>query len=76
MSAARRVNKEGHHASFPNNHCPPPRQIGRASPQVPRQFWLTLTDESRERILGALSRVVAQQLESPPAIQEATNERN
>ena len=43
---------------------------------VPRQFWLTLTVESRGRILGALSRVVAQQLAAPPAIQEATNERN
>ena len=76
MCAARRVNKEDHHASFPNNHCPPPRPIGRALPQVPRQFWLTLTVESRERFLGALSRVVAQQLEAPPVIKEATNERN
>ncbi len=55
--------------------CPPPRSINRARPLLPRQFWLTLTVESRERILGALSRVVAQQLAAPPAIQEATNER-
>ena len=54
----------------------PPRPIGRARPLVPRQFWLTLTVESRERILGTLSRIVAQQLAAPPAIQEATNERN
>ena len=34
----------------------PPAPIGRARPLVPRQFWLTLTVESRERILGTLSR--------------------
>ena len=74
MSVARRVNKEGHHASIPNHHCPPPRPIGRARPLVPRQFWLTLNVESRERILGTLSRIVAQQLAAPPAFQEATSE--
>ena len=76
MSIARVVNKEDHHASIPNHYCPPPRPISRARLLVPRQFWLTLTVESRERILGTLSRVVAQQLATPPAIQEATNERN
>ena len=45
-------------------------------PSILRQLWLSLTVESRERILGTLSRVVAQQLAAPPAIQEATNERN
>ena len=76
MSVAGGVNKEDHHASIPNRHCPPPRPIGRARPLVPRRFWLTLTVESRERILGTLSRIVAQQLATPPAIREATNERN
>ena len=76
MSVARGVNKEGRHASIPNHHCPPPRPIGRARPLVPRQFWRTLTVESRERILGTLSRIVAQQLALPPAIQEATHERH
>jgi hypothetical protein len=76
MSVARGVNKEGHHASIPNHHCPPPRPISRAHLLVPRQFWLTLTIESRERILGTLGRIVAQQLAVPPAIQEATNERH
>jgi len=76
MSVTRRVNKEGHHASIPSHRCPPPRPIGRARPRVPCQFWLTLTVESRERILGTLSRIVAQQLAAPPAIREATNERN
>jgi hypothetical protein len=76
MSVARRVNKEGHHASIRNHRCPPPRPIGRARARVPRQFWLTLTVESREPILGTLSRIVAQQLAVPPAIREATNERN
>src|SRR5271166_4974477 len=54
----------------------PPRPIGRARPLVPRRFWLTLTVESRKRILGTLSRIVAQQLTAPPAIRESTNERN
>ena len=54
----------------------PPAPIGRVRPLAPRQFWLTLTVESRERILGTLSRIVAQQLAVPPAIREATNERN
>jgi hypothetical protein len=76
MSVARGVHKEGHHASIPSHHCPPPRPSGRARPLVPRQFWLTLTVESRERILGTLSRIVAQQLALPPAIQEATHERH
>jgi hypothetical protein len=76
MSVVRGVNKEGHHASIPSHHCPPPRPIGRARPLVPRQFWLTLTVESRERILGTLSRIMAQQLALPPAIQEATHERH
>ena len=76
MSAARGVNKEGYHASIPNHRCPPPRSIGRARPLVPRQFWLTLTVESRERILGTLSRIVAQQLALPPVVQEASNERS
>jgi hypothetical protein len=76
MSVARGVNKEGPHASIRNHRCPPPRPIGRARPLVPRRFWLTLTVESRERILGTLSRIVAQQLAAPPAIREATNERN
>ena len=75
MSVARGFNKEDHHASSPNRHCPPPRPIDRALPLVLRQFWLTLNVESRERILGTLSRIVAQQLAAPPAFQEATNER-
>jgi hypothetical protein len=75
MSVARGVNKEGHHASIPNHRSPPPRPISRARLLVPRQFWLALTVESRERILGTLSRIVAQQLVAPPAFQEATNER-
>lgn len=75
MSVASGVNKEGHHASIRNHRCPPPRPIGRAFPLVLSQFWLTLNVESRERILGTLSRIVAQQLAAPPAFQEATNER-
>jgi hypothetical protein len=76
MSVARGVNKEDHHAVIPNHHCPPPRPIGRARLLIPRQFWLALTVESRARILGALSRIVTQQLTVPPSVQEASNERN
>ncbi len=52
----------------------PPRPIGQARPLVPCQFWMTLTPESRQQILGTLSRIVAQQLAVPPVIPEATHE--
>ena len=55
---------------------PPCARSGQPVPPILRQLWLSLTVESRERILGTLSRVVAQQFAAPPAIQEATNERN
>ena len=55
---------------------PPRARSGQPVPSILRQLWLSLTVEARERILGTLSRVVAQQLAAPPAIQEATNERN
>lgn len=76
MSAAHWVHKEGHHASISNHRCPPPRPSGRFGSPVPRRFWLTLTIEARARILSTLSRIVAQQLVGPPAIQEATHERS
>ncbi len=76
MSAARGVNKEGYHASIPAHHFPPPRPIARSSLLVPRQFWPMLTIESRQRILGTLSRIVAQQLALPAVGQEASNEHN
>ena len=76
MSIARGVHKEGHHAAIPNDPCPPPRPSVRAGPLVPRRFWVTLTAESRQRILGTLSRIVAQQVAVPPAIREATRERH
>ena len=76
MHVARRVNKEDHHASIPNHCRPPPRPIRPARRLVPSQFWLNLTVESRARILGTLSRIVAQQLAAPPVLQEATHEPN
>ena len=76
MSAARWVHKEGHHASISNHRCPPPRPSRRVGPLIPCQVWLTLTIESRARSLGTLSRIVAQQLAGPPAVQEATHEHN
>jgi hypothetical protein len=55
---------------------PPPRPIGPPRRLVRlHQLWLNLSVESREQILGTLSRIVAQQLAVPPDIQEATNER-
>ena len=54
----------------------PPRQIRAAHLASQRQLWLTLPVESRERILLALSRVVAQQLATPPDSQEVPNERS
>ena len=53
----------------------PPRLIKSTSCLTPRQLWLDLIDKSRQRILRALSCIVTQQLAAPPAIQEATNER-
>ena len=55
---------------------PPPPPIGRTRPLTPRQSWLKLTVEARARILGTLSRIVAQQLALPPVGQEASNEHN
>ena len=76
MYVARRVNKEGHHASIPNSRRPPPRPIRPARRLGPSQLWLNLTAESRARILRTLSRIVAQQLAVPPVIQEATHEHD
>ena len=76
MPVARGVNKEGHHASIPNSRRPPPRPIRPTRRLVPSQLWLNLTVESRARILGTLSRIVAQQFAAPPATQEATHDRN
>jgi hypothetical protein len=76
MHVARGVNKEDHHASIPNHCRPPPRPIRPVRRLVPSQLWLNMTVESRARILGTLSRIVAQQLAAPPVIQEATHERH
>jgi hypothetical protein len=76
MHVVRGVYKEGHHASIPNHRRPPPRPIRPARRLVPSQLWLNLTVESRARILGTLSRIVAQQLAAPPVIQEAAHERH
>ena len=62
MSVARGVNKEGHHASIPNHHCPPRARSVEPVPWFRASFGSSLTVESRERILGTLSRIVAQQL--------------
>ena len=76
MSIDRGVNKEGHHASIPNHRCLPPRPCGRVDCLIPRQFWPALTIETRARILGTLSRILAQQLVGPPASREVSHERS
>jgi hypothetical protein len=53
----------------------PPRSITAACPPALRRLWPTLPAESRERILNALSLVVARQLAKPPDLQEVTHER-
>ena len=43
---------------------------------APRRLWPSLTVESQEQILVTLSRIVAQQLATILAVQEATDERS
>ena len=55
---------------------PPPRPIRVIRLIDPRQYWLALLADQRERILHALSRVVVQQLTKPPTVQEVTHEQS
>ena len=52
----------------------PPRPIRPARRLALRPLWPSLTIESQERILLALSRIVAQRLATTSAVQEATHE--
>jgi hypothetical protein len=54
---------------------PPPRPISPACPPVLRHLWPTLPAESRDRILNALSAVVARQLAKPLDVQEVAHEQ-
>jgi hypothetical protein len=75
--ARRRSGKQGGSSCVDPEPPPsPPRPIRPARRLVPSQLWLNLTVESRARILSTLSRIVAQQLATPPVVQEATHERN
>jgi len=58
----------------PTATVPPVPDLGGLPPALNR-LWLTLPLESRERILNALSLVVARQLAKPPDVQEVTHER-
>jgi hypothetical protein len=73
--AGRMLNKEDPHASTPDSPCPPPRPVTVARPSALCRLWPTLPAESRERILNALSLVVARHLATPPDLQEVTHER-
>jgi hypothetical protein len=52
---------------------PPRRNIVNRHPNS-QQLWVTLPVTQRERILSALTRIVAQQLAKPPDVKEVTQE--
>jgi hypothetical protein len=53
---------------------PPPRRGKVNSHPNSHQLWMTFAVELRERILGALTRVVARQLAKPADGKEVTHE--
>jgi hypothetical protein len=68
-------NKEVRHAPKQRHHCPPPRQLKLRAPVALDRFWVTLSDESRQRALTTLSRVVIQQLSTKAQPLEVAHER-
>jgi hypothetical protein len=75
MRVGRNHSQEDSRASRPNHRCPPPRQFSEHCPAILRRLWPTLPTENRERILNALSRIVAQHLRQPPNKSEVKHER-
>ena len=53
---------------------PPPRRSRVTGHPAVQRLWMTFPIEQRERILSALTRVVAQQLAKPPDGKEVTHE--
>jgi hypothetical protein len=56
--------------------CPPPRRSKVNRQPIPQRLWVTFPIEQQQRILSALTRVVAQQLAKPPDVKEVTHERS
>jgi hypothetical protein len=69
------MSQEGPHASPSNRRCPPPRPSRPKRLSHPGQLWQALPAESREPILNALCRVVAEHLTMPLAAREVTHEQ-
>ena len=69
------INKEDRHAPLSNGRCPPPRRSKPCCIPNPHPLWVMLPVGQRERILGALSRLVAQQLAEQPGNKEVSHER-
>lgn len=70
------MNKEVCHARTQRYQRPPPRPPSPAAPILPNQLWLKLSDESRNRTLNRLSRVVVQQLTTEGHSQEVAHEQS
>ena len=67
------INKEDRHAPLSNGRCSPAPQQAVLHPQS-HPLWVMLPVGQRERILGALSRLVAQQLAEQPGNKEVSHE--
>ena len=70
------INKEDPHAARPNSRRPPPRRNEPSCVPNHDPLWVILPVGQRERILSALSRLVAQQLAKQPDGKEVTHERS
>jgi hypothetical protein len=70
------VNKEDHHVPQSNGRCTPPRRTKPSCDPSRHPLWVTLPVSQREQILGALCRLVAQQLAKKPGNKEVTHERS
>ena len=58
------------------NTVVPPRRSEVNRQPIPERLWVTFPAEQQQRILSALTRVVAQQLAKPPDVKEVTHERS
>jgi hypothetical protein len=67
--------QEDPHASTSIRQSPPPRPTGPTRPLQLSELWWALSADHRDRILAALSRVVAAHLTRSPRPQEVTHEQ-
>jgi hypothetical protein len=58
------------------DRVPPPRTLAEGTCVELAQLWEVLPPTTRQRVLQALSRVIAQQLPTPPKGKEALHERD